>query len=61
MGAILVGAHVVQSHLLLGASGLGLEEDRFPVAAFRTRMVLGSGQRRIGDDVGHDVRQFAVR
>lgn len=42
MGAVLVRAHVVQSHLFLSSSGLGLEKYGFSVATLWARMVFGS-------------------
>lgn len=44
----------------LGAPGLRLEEDGLPVLAGRTGVVLGPRQRRVRDDVGHDLRQLAA-
>lgn len=58
VGAVLVGAHVVQSHLLFGATSLRLEEDRLPMGALGTSVVFGARQRGIGDHVGHNVGQF---
>ena len=49
-----VGAHVVQSHLRLCSLGVGLEEDGLPVAALRTRVVLGARQRGVRHHVRHD-------
>lgn len=60
MSAVLVCAHVIQSHLLLGASGLRLEEDRLAMMALGTSVLFGARQSRIGNHVGHDVRQFTV-
>lgn len=59
--AVLIGADVVQPHFLFGATCLSLEEDGFAMTALGARMVLGSRQCRVGNDVGHDVRQLAGR
>ena len=52
-----VGTDVIQFHFLLGGSTLTLEEDGFRMTAFGTRVILSSGQRRVGDDVGDDLRE----
>lgn len=59
MRAVLVGANVIQSHFLFSASGLSLKENGFAMSAFRARMILGSGQRGVGDNVGNNVSQLA--
>lgn len=61
VGTILIGADIVESHFLLGTSSLCLEEDSFPVAAFGTRVVFGSGKCRIRNYVRNDVRKFAIK
>jgi hypothetical protein len=58
MGAVLVGADIVKSHLLFSATCLGLEEDCFAVTALGARMIFGSRQCWIRNDVRNDVRQF---
>lgn len=39
-------------------SGIYLEEHSLPVFALRTRVILGPGQGRVPDHVGHDVGQL---
>jgi len=58
VGAVLVGAHVVQSHFLFGATCLRLEEDRLPMGALGTGVVLGARQRGVGNHIRHNVRQL---
>lgn len=60
MGAILVGAHVVQSHFLFGTTCLRLEEDRFTMIALWAGVLFGAWQCWVGDDIGHNVGQFTV-
>ena len=59
MCAILICAHVIQSHLLFGSPGLCLEEDRLLVVALGTGMVFWSGQGRIRNHVRYNVGQLA--
>lgn len=55
MSAPDVGTNVVQLHLFLGAASLGLEEDGGVVLALGTLVLGRTGQRRVGDHVGHDL------
>ena len=45
--------------LYLGSSGLRLKEHSFAVSALGTRMIVGSGQRGVGDDVADYLGQVA--
>ena len=57
--AVGVSADIVESHLRLGLLGVGLEKYGLSVAAFRTGVVLRSGQgwvrHYVSDDVGDGV------
>lgn len=60
MGAILIGAYIVQSHLLFGATGLRLKEDGLAMIALGTGVLFGARQCRVRNDVGHNVCEFAA-
>lgn len=60
VSAVLVRANVIQSHLLFGSTRLRLEKDRLAMMTLGAGMLLGPRQRRIGNDVCHNVRQLAV-
>ena len=61
MATVIIRADIVQSHLLLGSSGLSLEEYSFSMIAFRARMLLRSRQCRIRYYIRDNVRQFAIK
>ena len=58
MGAVNVGADVVESHLVLGSSRIGLGENGFSVFALWTGVILGPGEGRVSNDVSHDLGQL---
>lgn len=51
-------ANIIKPHFLVSPPRLALEENRFIVVTFRTRVLFSSGQSWIVNNVGHNSFQF---
>ena len=58
MAAIRIAAHVIEGHLVVRLSRIGLKEDDLVVAALRTLEITSARERGIRDDVRDDLRQL---